>query len=122
MSVLIVEDDRPSANLLASLCELEGKRTEIAATLALAMERLNSRSFDVVFLDLTLMDSTPEGSVDAITAMKQRSSVVVVTGNSSEDLRTRAIANGADGYLDKNDPNFAERVVSTLSQKSRSVT
>lgn len=116
MRVLIIEDYSPAAFLLASLCESVGRIVEIAYTMQSAREKLfGKEQYDLVFLDLTLTDSSPEDSLAEVAMVRKRAPVVVVTGNESSELKTIALANGAADYLEKNDPNFTERVIAVLT-------
>ncbi len=115
MSILVVEDDTPSANFLASLCESLGNRTEIAPTMHEALMKLYGKTqYRIVFLDLTLMDSAPHDSLEAVEKMKRWARVVIVTGNDSPELKSKAISSGADGWVEKNDPLFPDRIRETL--------
>ena len=115
MRVLIIEDYSPAAFLLASLCESVGRIVEIAYTMRSAREKLSSRErYDLVFLDLTLTDSSPEDSLAEVTMVRHKTPVVIVTGNESTELKSLALANGAADYLEQRDPNFSDRVITIL--------
>ncbi len=116
MNILIVEDYSPAAFLLEALCQGAGRLVEIAYTMQAARDKLWGKTkFHLVFLDLTLADSSPEDSIDYVKILKQKAKVVIVTGNENPALRKAAIDQGADGYLEKNNPNFADDVLAQLS-------
>lgn len=115
MNILIIEDQSPEAYLLASLCEGNSRRVEMAATIPEAWERLSDEEFDIVFLDLTLPRSNAFETLDEVPAIKRKSRCVIVTGNQNPALLQRATELGADAYLMKHDPDFADKVLAQLS-------
>ena len=111
MQVLIVEDFEPEAFLLASLIASLSSRVDIAHTMAEAWQWLRGQiKYDVVFFDLTLKDSIPQKSIEAVEEMKHLAKIVVVTGNPDPAMEQSAMAAGAHSYLLKHDPDFADKV------------
>ncbi len=114
MHVLIVEDYGHAALLMAGLCELAGAKTEIAGAMQEAKGKFaEQRRYDLIFLDLQLPDSSPIESLQELPELKSNARVVVVTGYDSPELRTAA--GSADGYLLKDDPDFANKVMAQLA-------
>lgn len=112
--ILIIEDNGPSAFLLASLCESVGRVVEIAYTMADAWKRIRGRfRYDLIFLDLALTDSSPQDSLDLIPELKRMARLVIVTGYAEDDTVIKH-AKEADGFLSKNDPEFADQVMRQL--------
>jgi len=113
VNILVIEDNQPSAFLLASLCQGNGREVSVANTMAQAREKLTGARFELIFLDLGLTDSTPKESIAAISELKTLAQVVVIT-TGYENPSLRESAKDADAFLLKDDPNFADRVMSYL--------
>jgi CheY-like chemotaxis protein len=115
MKALIVEDFGYEALLLESLCASAGAQTKIASTMQDARRFISGPdSFDIIFLDLGLTDSSPKESVEAVPDLKKYARVVIVTGYDNPELRESA--KEADGFLSKNDPDYADRVMAQLKR------
>lgn len=119
MKILIIEDRTPEAYLLASLCEGPFRVVQMVETLAQAWRHLTNVRFDVVFLDLTLPGSDPLETLNEVPAIKKLSRCVIVTGNQNPAFPERAKEVGADAFLLKDDPEFADRVLSQLKETEK---
>ena len=100
LRALVVDDDVTSQSALAALVRDEGFEVETAGTLADARSSLESRSPDVMLLDVRL----PDGSgldflreLDGATGAE----IVLITGNGTVDAAVEAIRHGASDYLTK---------------------
>ena len=102
VTLLLVEDDIRQSNALRSLFEESAPDTTVlvAATLQGALARDRS-GVDAVLLDLGLPDSSGLDTLTAIVAHFAPVPVVVLTGMAEMDLGERAIALGAEDYLEK---------------------
>src|SRR5438067_1052756 len=106
LSVLMVDDD-PEAVLLMGLRLNEacaGDRSfalESAGTLKKGLELLAARPCDVLLLGLHLPDSDGLETVRAARRKAGDGPIVVLTGWSDEAVGVAAIAQGAQGYLVK---------------------
>ncbi len=114
MNILIIEDHSPEAYLLASLCEGIDRKVDMVETIKEAWSRLTYCIYDIVFLDLTLPPSGAHETVKEVPAIKKLSRCVIVTGNQDPALADEAKQLGADSFLSKNDPEFADRVLKQL--------
>ena len=97
---LVVEDDPNCLYALAELVEQEGFTTSTASTLADARMNVNTRTPDLVLLDLML----PDGN--GIYLLKDLESlagaqVVLITGHGTLDSAVEAFRLGAHDYLTK---------------------
>lgn len=107
--MFLVEDDLDFAALIEHGAAkrrdwlLAGK----AATLAEALEGIETKRPDVVLLDLGLPDSDGTATVDAIVQRFHPMAVVVLTGLDSEFAAAEALRAGAQDYLDKSDASPA---------------
>jgi DNA-binding NtrC family response regulator len=99
-SVLVVEDDENSADLLSTFARSEGFVASIANSLAEARQQLIVHKPGIVLLDLGL----PDGSgMDLFSDENLRgdAEIVLITGNASVDTSVQALRLGAADYLIK---------------------
>ncbi|MBA3477080.1 MAG: sigma-54-dependent Fis family transcriptional regulator [Lautropia sp.] len=99
-SVLVVEDDENSADLLSTFARSEGFVASIASSLAQARQQLIVHKPGIVLLDLGL----PDGSgMDLFSDENLRgdAEIVLITGNASVDTSVQALRLGAADYLIK---------------------
>ncbi|MBR9795636.1 MAG: response regulator, partial [Gammaproteobacteria bacterium] len=111
MKTLIVED---SATLCAIYTQyLDGSGLDVTAveTLAEARESLSQLNPQLVLLDIELPDGNGLDLMDDLRRISPRPAVVVMTGHGA-DYAERAIAGGADDFLNK--PFDAARLRVTL--------
>src|SRR5215213_6973983 len=101
MRVLVVEDEMKVANALRE--GLEGEKFEVIVerTGEGAFFRVNTESFDVILLDLTLPG---RDGLEILTALRQRglkTPVLVLTARDTLQDRVNGLDAGADDYLVK---------------------
>ena len=99
-SVLVVEDDDNSADLLSTFARSEGFVASIANSLAEARQQLIVHKPGIVLLDLGL----PDGSgMDLFSDENLRgdAEIVLITGNASVETSVQALRLGAADYLIK---------------------
>jgi two-component system response regulator RegX3 len=99
-TILLVEDERSIAEPLAAALDREGFATEIAGTVAEALQKASEVDPDLVLLDLML----PDGSGYEVTReLRSRSSVpiVMLTARGDEADRILGLELGADDYIVK---------------------
>ncbi len=104
--VLIVEDSAPYAKLLAKQIQRAGEAEiscDIASRLQEALEQLANQFYDVVLLDLNLPDSDTEETLAQLHFVNDHAPVVVLTGLEDEQIGLRAVQDGAQDYLVKQD-------------------
>ena len=101
--VLLVEDERASAMIvqqhLAAIASVQC-RTELAGTLAEALEKLSRARYDLIIADLHLPDSSANQTVAALVRACDYP-VIALTVDASAELRAAAVASGAYDYLVK---------------------
>lgn len=102
--VLMIEDDAMFARLAANFFLMsQGAQFDLtlAGTLQEGLHYLQTVSFDVVLLDLTLPDSKGMETVDRTLACADGIPVVILTGLDSEKMALQAIRAGAQDYVVK---------------------
>jgi len=102
-NVLLVEDDRRTAESLANQLRVLGHTVTIALSPRLAMQTLNQVIPDVIFMDLNMpgidgLEVMRFLRRDPITAVVP---VIVVSANDSREIKDMAYEAGANDYLVK---------------------
>lgn len=100
LTVLAVEDSRFASDALRLMCQRSGARLRRADTLASARAHLRVYRPDVVIVDLGLPDGRGEDLIRDLAARMPQGSLVLGSSG-APDGRERALAAGAQGYLDK---------------------
>lgn len=106
MNILLIEDNPGDARLIEEyLKSADSYQFQLTwvQTLALAREQLAQQPFDIALLDLSLPDSAGLTSFTQISKSHPKMPVIVLTGLKDEGLASRAIREGAQDYLAKND-------------------
>jgi DNA-binding response OmpR family regulator len=101
VKVLVVEDERKLAHVLASALQAERYEVVVARTGDDGFSRANAEVFDLVVLDLMLPG---RGGLDILQILRQRSidtPVLILTARDGVDDRVLGLDRGADDYLVK---------------------
>lgn len=101
MRVLVVEDERKLAQVLASALEAEHYDVVVAPTGEDGFYRLNAEQFDLVVLDLMLPGRS---GLEILQTLRQRrvdTPVLILTARDGIDDRVTGLDLGADDYLVK---------------------
>lgn len=123
MRVLLVEDDRNLAELLATALA-EGEEpldSSVAHRLQTALKALEQSEPDAILLDLNLPDSRGLDTLRAVLARARNSPVVVLTGLDDRTLAREALALGAQDWLAKGalDPEIIQRSIRYAIERKR---
>ena len=100
-AVLVVEDEQKVAAALREGLLSEGYSVEVAPTGEDAFFRVNTKTFDVVLLDLTLPG---RDGLEILRALRQRgpdTRVLILSARDTLDDRVKGLDSGADDYLVK---------------------
>jgi DNA-binding NtrC family response regulator len=90
MDILVIDNDKTSREVIGFLIEEEGHTMQAASWSPRVLDRLRSKAFDAVLLDL---DSSPEPWLDPVLALQQiRPDVLVVLMVVENRLRLAAEA------------------------------
>jgi DNA-binding NtrC family response regulator len=111
--ILIVDDEKNIRTSLARSLSLEGYRTETAADIAEAREKLRSTAPDLVMLDVKLPDGSGLDLLDTIKAEQAELPVIVMSGHGTIEMALEAIRKGARDFIEK--PLSSERILITLT-------
>jgi DNA-binding response OmpR family regulator len=118
VNVLVVEDDVQWACVLAAIASFDsGAIVHTAHSMREGWAQMAAQAFDVLLLDLTLPDSTPDQTLGAIRTMKHLSatSVIVITSSDTTPEFVAAVKErGADDCIGKNASTVRDRVLASL--------
>jgi two-component system cell cycle response regulator len=122
--VLLVEDSPVQARVVAAQLEqgwATPDTTEIAGTLALAIDKLEHDTFNCVLLDLGLPDADGLEAVKQIRMTAPGVAIVVLSGQEDENLALLAVREGAQDYLVKGrvDHNHIVRAISYAIERKQ---
>jgi signal transduction histidine kinase len=104
--MLVVEDNPADADCLAeSMAEVPGYAFQLVnvSRVQEAIEELKRGGIDAIILDLNLPDSSGIETLRNLEAFKKNSTIVVLSGNDSEEMRRSALDAGAHDFIGKNE-------------------
>jgi two-component system, NtrC family, response regulator PilR len=113
--ILVVDDERSSADALARTLIDEGYEVKTASHLAAAGSLLRAQKFDLIFMELRLPDGTGIDLLDAVKHESPATEVVLMTGHGSLEVTIEVIKKGAFYYIEK--PFTPDQVI-TLTQRA----
>ena len=99
--ILIIDDDEGICYTLSSLAGKEGHETDCAFNLREGLEKVNSRSFDIVFLDVMLPDGIGLDILPGILKTVPRPEVIIITADGNPEGAELALRSGAWDYIQK---------------------
>jgi len=107
--VLLVEDNPGDALLIREMlkddCSYEYDIL-CSNTLSSALDTLAGADFDVILLDLGLLDSQGLDSIVKIKSIKPTIPIIILTGLLNEEISIKSVQLGAQDYLTKDKLNF----------------
>lgn len=99
--ILVVDDERSVTDALALILTEQGYEVEVAGSHAEAADFLARRSFNLVFTDLRLPDSSGIKLLSHVKTETPDTEVILMTAHGSLDVTIEAIKKGAFYYLEK---------------------
>ena len=79
-SLLLVDDDETSSQILKFILEDEGYEVDLAATGEIAMSKISSRRYDLVLLDYILPDMKGRDVAARIKKVSPAPKIILLTG------------------------------------------
>jgi DNA-binding response OmpR family regulator len=119
MRVLLIEDDRKAAKLLAKGLQEEGFVVDVAATGEAGEEQAAVNEYDVIVLDWLLPGKDGLAVCQALRARDLSTPILMLTARGSLTDRVNGLTTGADDYLTK-PYAFAELLARTRALLRRS--
>lgn len=111
--ILYVDDNEDSAEMFKLILSGPDFEVEIALSIAEAIERAKSESFDLYVLDKRLPDGSGLELCTRLNALTPGVPCIFYTGDAYEVQRREAVAAGATAYVPKPD---IERLIETVHQ------
>lgn len=113
-TVLIVDDEKRYADMLARRLTLRGIASHACYDGCSALDILKSTPIPVVVLDLRLPDMYGLDVLEEIKADRPETIVVILTGHGSEKDREQSMAMGAHAFMNK--PLDIDRLMDIVSK------
>ncbi len=105
IQVLLIEDNNSDVFLVTRMLQEEAGRNKFemchTPSLAIALEWLDTKSFDVILLDLGLIDIDGVSSVAALHIEAPHIPIIVYSASYDPQMQRQALMCGASGYLIK---------------------
>jgi len=117
VKVLIVEDEARVAGFVKKGLEEQGFLVEVSDHGDDAYERLRTRGYDVVLLDIMLPGRDGLSILGNLRAQKQDVPIILLTARSELDERVQGLNLGADDYVTK--PFFLEELIARIHAVAR---
>ncbi|MDB4985062.1 MAG: sensor signal transduction histidine kinase [Myxococcaceae bacterium] len=122
--VLLVEDNAADARLMRELLA-EVPRQPFVVTVAGTLRDaiLGLGDHDIVLLDLSLPDAHGVGTISRVVDVRNAPPVVVLTGNTDDEVALKAVSLGADDYLLKSEitPSLIARTILYAIERRRGI-
>jgi DNA-binding response OmpR family regulator/sugar-specific transcriptional regulator TrmB len=113
-AILVVDDDKNVTETLTAILQSEGYATASAASAKETLEKITTRFFDLVLLDINLPDRKGTQLLSALRKVTPETIRIMITGCPSLKTATDAINHGADLYLTKPlDPDYLLKAIRT---------
>ncbi len=112
--LLIIDDERRFADMLARRLELRGCSCSVSYSGKEGLDRLERSSFVLIVLDLRLPDMYGTDVLREIKARSPETQVVILTGHGSEKDRTECMEGGALDFFNK--PLEIDRLLTRLEE------
>jgi len=95
-SVLVVDDDRAILRTFSRILQKAGFSTETADNGKEALEKIQTRTYDIALIDMVLGDSNGLDLLPKIEECSPKTVKIMITGADSAEKRSEACKNGAD--------------------------
>ncbi len=101
ISVLVVDDDRSILRTFTRILQRAGFTAETAENAKEALQKIQSKKYDVARIDVVLGDSSGLDLLPKIEETSPETVKIVITGADTYENKQEACKNGADAYLTK---------------------
>ena len=112
--LLIVDDEKRFANMLAKRLRLRGRNCEVCYDGQQALDRVRQKNFFLVLLDLHLPDIYGIEVLKGIKTISAKTPVIIVTGHGTEADRLACMQHGAYAFMHK--PVAIDELIGLLAQ------
>lgn len=112
MKILLIEDEKEMARLIASLVSHTGFNVDVVPTIAGALQALRENPYDLLLLDRRLPDGDGTTLIRTAREVQPGIRVILLTALDALDDKVSGLNAGADDYLTK--PFQGEELVARL--------
>ena len=99
--ILVVDDEKPMADVLAAYLNNAGYSSSAVYSAAEGLHALEQQQYDLVIADLMLSDMSGIDLLEAVRERSKKVGVIIMTGYATIESGTEAIRKGADDYISK---------------------
>jgi DNA-binding NtrC family response regulator len=99
--ILVVDDEADIRESLETLLTLEGYSVDLAQNATEGMQRLTSKPYDLILLDLMMPDRSGMDVLHDIRERDTETPVVLITAYGSVEVAVQALKTGANDYFSK---------------------
>jgi DNA-binding NtrC family response regulator len=99
--ILILDDEPIVGERLKPFIEKDGYRVEIFTDPARALERLESKDFDIVISDIRMRDISGIEVMEKVFQKSRRTKVIMITGYATMELARESLTKGAFDFIAK---------------------
>lgn len=114
-TVLVIDDDKSILRTFTRILQRAGYQTETAENGKEALEKIQSRSYDIALVDIVLGDTNGIDLLPKIAENSPKTVKIMITGADSSEKKEEACRNGADAYLTK--PVNPETLLNIFEEK-----
>lgn len=101
MPILVIEDEARITDFLSRGLSSTGYEVDIAENGAAAMDRIHSKDYELVVLDLGLPDMDGLEVLQNIRSRRENASILILSARDGVDDRVKGLEAGADDYMVK---------------------
>ncbi|MFH0724812.1 MAG: response regulator [Pseudomonadota bacterium] len=99
--ILILDDEPIVGERLKPFIEKDGYRVEIFTDPVSALERLESKDFDIVISDIRMRDISGIEVMEKVFQKSRRTMVIMITGYATMELARESLTKGAFDFIAK---------------------
>lgn len=101
ISVLIVDDEKPVLKAVSAVLKRENIDATCAASSKEALELLNTRSFDIILLDIMMPEQDGFSLLKTLRENQMLTPVILLSGREEDAAQVEGLGLGADDYMTK---------------------
>ena len=111
-TILIVDDEKNILSTLSRALRVEDYRVDVAGTAEIGLEKLNSKSFDCLLLDVNLPGMSGLDLLEKVRKAGNPVPVIMMSGHGSIETAVQATQRGALDFIEK--PVGTERLLLSI--------
>ena len=113
-SVLVVDDEADIRIKLPEFLNMEGYEADAAADVLEAFRMIDQKDYDVILMEIVMPDTSAIELLMGIRQRSERTHVIVMTDDLTEEMAVQAVSSGASDYLLK--PITKQKLIKAVDQ------